>query len=210
MHLESDPWHTLGGVWGPSSSRVSPRCGVDRKVALRTDGAPDAPRPRSLLSSGGLRLPRVARPPNSASDRPPGPTREGLVSGKAAEPRLPIRPLGKNPLAAAMFPAPKPAPDTAGRAPGIRRGKTRVVAGTLGLDCDSTGVTTCEKNPPLIHPEAGRRRARRLSNASLQAPPRLATGAVTQGVSAAWEALESGAPPLLRGPERPQASARLL
>lgn len=72
VDLESGPWHTLGGVWGPGSSRVSPRYGVDRKVAGRpsvsTDGAPDAPRPSSLISSGVLRLPRVVRPsppPNS-------------------------------------------------------------------------------------------------------------------------------------------------
>lgn len=31
VYLEPGPWHTLGGVWGPGSSRVSPRCVVDRQ-----------------------------------------------------------------------------------------------------------------------------------------------------------------------------------
>jgi hypothetical protein len=59
--LESGPWHTVGGVGGPGSSRVSPRCGVDRKVS--TEGAPDAPRPRILISSGGFGLPPKSRSP---------------------------------------------------------------------------------------------------------------------------------------------------
>lgn len=151
------PAHTLGGVWGPGSSRVSPRCGVDRKVAVREHRRgtrcskpphPDQlwrPRPPSLEPFA------LALHPIPATVRPPGPTRGGACSRGKATPShsSPSAHSGekKNPLAAAMFPAPKPTPDTAGRAPGTHRGKTRDVAGTLGRDSDFHGGHNLGEEP---------------------------------------------------------------
>lgn len=94
--------HTLGGVWGPGSSGVSPRCGVDSKVAVRehirgTQGS-SLPQPNQLWRprSPSLEPFALALHPIPASVCPPGPTRGGLLSGKShPEPQLSIRPLGE-------------------------------------------------------------------------------------------------------------------
>lgn len=126
---------------------------------------PLAPEASASLESLALTFPQLLR-----GTVPRGPPEEASAQEKRPRRSSPSAHSG-NPLVAAMFPAPKPAPHAAGRAPGTRRGNRATSRGHRRKTATPRGVTTSKQNPPLIHPETGRRPVRRLSNASRQAPP---------------------------------------
>lgn len=151
VHLGSGPWHTLGGVWGPNSSRGHQGVAwTKRYLSLSTDGAQgdpcptacSAPETSATLESLALtfpQLPRVAVPR--------GPPEEASAQEKRPRRSSPSAHSG-NPLVAAMFPAPKPAPDAAGREPGTRRGNRAT----------SRGHRRETATPPGSQPESRTRR----------------------------------------------------